>query len=570
MRKIMKSILTIVGPAVLMLALTQCASVQEIEAPLRARASFEVYATPAETKTVNDGLSTLWEQGDGLSLFHAPAGTPTFTSDGLFTVDEPSTGHANGALFGDLQETGSYDWYMVYPYAESASRPTEVSVVVGAPFGEMQVQRGKDSRAHLAGENFPVGGRASGVPGTQTPVLTSAPLISVVAVNVTNPGQGVARITTLRFKAPEMITGAFWVDVTGSAPVFTADEASDEAVLSVEGVATLRAGESAIFYLGIKPFQASAGSTLTLTVNDQVRSVTLSRDVTFSAGKIKTLNVTLDESEPGPQYYFKRVTTVTPGRKYLLVAEDTKQGGLRMACPLPEGTDSGRLPVETVEETEEGIITQDVLDNAFTFSLSDEEYTIRQQDGRYLYNNNKDDVYAGTEPNAGFYWAITFDPAEEYASILNRSRLLQYNPTTSVQKFQTRQSSSTVGRNPWLYELQNDEEATGEFLRKTVPGVYDYKGISWLYADGTSQSSVRTLSGTVVFRIFYPAEFTVVQVSGIPAAPALNDRFSVRMVRYVKQAATHADDFSVTVVKVEDGKAWLLGDGGTGFLVNIQ
>ena len=302
MRKKMKAAITIVGPAVLMLALTQCASVQEIEAPHRAKASFEIYAAPEETKTVNNGLSTLWSQGDGLSVFHAPAGTPSFTSDGLFTIDDPSTGHANGSLLGELQEGSAYDWYMVYPYAESAARPTEVSVVVGAPFGEMQIQRGKDSRAHLAGDCFPVGGRATGVPGTQTPVLTSAPLVSVLAVNVTNPGQGVARISTLRFQAPEMITGAFWVDITGAAPVFTADEASNEAVLSVEGSAILRAGESAVFYLGIKPFQAAAGSTLTLTVNDQVRTVTLAKATTFSAGMIKTLNVTLDESEPGSQY----------------------------------------------------------------------------------------------------------------------------------------------------------------------------------------------------------------------------------------------------------------------------
>jgi hypothetical protein len=145
-----------------------------------------------------------------------------------------------------------------------------------------------------------------------------------------------------------------------------------------------------------------------------------------------------------------------------------------------------------------------------------------------------------------------------------------YNPTSSVQKFETRQTSSSVGRNPWLYELMNDSELTEEFAQKTVPGVYGYNGFDWLYADGISQTSVRTLAGTTAFRIFYPDEFMVIQLTGIPAEPALNDRFPVRFVRYIKQAATHADDFTVTVVKVEDGKAWLMADGGTGFLVQIQ
>ena len=295
--------------------------------------------------------------------------------------------------------------------------------------------------------------------------------------------------------------------------------------------------------------------------------MTLTRDVTFSAGMIKTLNITLDESEPSPLSYFKRTETVVSGHKYILVAEDTREGGLRMACPLPEDLKSGRLPVETVTETEEGVIALEVPDNAFVITQGERGYTIRQQDGRYLYNGGKDDVFAGTEPAASYFWSITFGD-DGLANILNSGRHVQYNP--SVQKFQARQTSSTVGQNPWLYELMNDGDLTDEFVQKTVPGVYGYNGFDWLYADGISQTSVRTLAGTTAFRIFYPEEFMVLQLTGIPAEPALNDRFPVRFVRYIKQAATHADDFTVTVVKVEDGKAWLMADGGTGFLVQIQ
>ena len=127
-----------------------------------------------------------------------------------------------------------------------------------------------------------------------------------------------------------------------------------------------------------------------------------------------------------------------------------------------------------------------------------------------------------------------------------------------------------MGQVPYLYELLNDGEMTDEFVQKTVPGVYGYDGFDWQYADGVSQTSVRTIDGMTAFRIFYPEEFMVIQLTGIPAEPALNDRFPVRFVRYVKQEATHADNFTVTVVKVEDGKAWLMADGGTGFLVQIQ
>ena len=560
--------ITGLAASLLVLALTQCASVQEVEAPHSARqAPFEVYAGPVETRTVNDGMDTRWETGDRFSLFHAPAGTSSFVADDAFTIDNPATGHAQGTVSGLTD--GVYDWYMVYPYAGTAVSPASVPVVVGAPADGRQTQQGKDSRAHLAGGNFPVGGKAAGVSTPQAPNLSVAPLLSVIAVNVTNPGAAVAKVTSVRFQAPEAIVGSFRVDVTGNAPVFQAENATDEALLSVEGSASIRAGESAVFFLGIKPFTAHAGSTLTLTVNDQVRTVTLPRDYTFSAGQIKTMNVTLEESEPGSLFYFKRVNEVTSGHKYIFVSEDIQQGGLRMACPLPEGTASGRMDAVTVTEEDGNVIALDNTDTAFSFVQSENGYTIRQKDGRYVYNNNQDNVYVGTEPGAGYYWTVSFDE-DGLASVVNRYRRIQYNPTASVQKFQIRQVSSSVGQNPWLYELQNDEEIVEEFIQNTVPGVYDYNGVSWLNVDGSSQSSVRTLSGTVAFRIYYPADFTVVQVTGLPASPAVNDRFPIRFVRFVKQAATHAEDFSVTVLKVEDGKAWLMADGGTGFIVNIQ
>ena len=551
-----------------LLALTQCA-VQETEAlqPAAAKASFEVYAQTADTRTVNDGLSTLWENGDTFSLFHAGTGADSYVSDGVFTIDDPETGHAVGSQVS--LGAGAQDWFLTYPASAQATTPAAVPVTVGAAAGEPQVQSGADSRAHLAGENFPVGGRGLAVPATETPVLSVAPLMAVIAVHVSNPGLGSVKVSSVRFRAPEPIVGSFRVDVTGARPVYQEVDATAEAVLSVEGASRIKAGESAVFYLGVKPFTARAGSTLVLTVNDYERAVTLSQAVTFSAGVIKKLNIVLPESEADPQSIFKRTATLVSGHKYIFVAEDTKQNNiLQLAHPLPEGTASGNLEVETVTEDEPDIIVLDSPDNAFTFIANENGYLIRQADGRYLYNDNQDKVFAGTESNNNYYWTITFGE-DGLADIVNRTRRFQYNPTSSVRKFQTRQKSSS-GIFPRIYELQNDEEALNEFLSKTVPGVYDYSGSTWVYEDGTWQTSVRSLAGVVAFRLYHPSDFTVVQVTGIPAQPVVDSQFQIHLVRYVKQVATHADNFTVTVLQVEDGKAWLMGDDGTGFIVKFQ
>ena len=561
----LKSILFGVGTVFVAASLTRCA-VQEADALLPAGTTFEVFAAPAGTRTANDGMSTLWVEGDRFDLFHARAGSPGYVSDGAFTIDDPASGHATGTV-AVLPESAS-DWYMVYPYSGTAATPEEVPVTVGAAAGESQVQAGPGSREHLCGPGFPLGGQAFDVKAADIPALMAAPLVSVLAVHVTNPGPGDIRVRTVSFLAPEEITGGFTVDVTGTFPEFKAVKASDEAVLSVSGTASLKAGESADFFLGIKPFQAPAGSTLTLTVNDQERTVTLSRDVEFSAGKIKTLNVTLDPEGPGPEtsYTYRRVTTVTSGHKYLLVAEDTKTGSLRMAVPLPAETADARMEAEDVTE-EDGVITLSGKDHAFVIRQVENGYTLRQPDGRYVYNGNKDNVLVSAEPESGDVWSLAIEDGGQ-AGFINGGRRFQYNPTSSVRKFQIRKSDT--GSSPWLYELQDEGDALVEFLGKTVPGVYDIDGRDWLYADGTSQTSVRFSGNDLVFRIFEPSVFRVVQVTGLPAEIAVDDRFDIQLVRFVKQVATDRASFTVSVVKVAEGKAWLLSEGGTGFIVCIQ
>ena len=570
MRERMKISRSIAG-AVVVMALTQCASVQEVEVQAPSGGNFEIFATPVDTRTANDGLSTLWVTGDAFSLFHATSGTTAYVSDGAFSVDDPDTGHARGtvtALSGDAS-----DWYLVYPHAAGAASPASVPVTVGAPSGTAQVQAAADDMSHLAGEAFPLIGRALSVGRDETPRLAVSPAVAVVAVNVTNPGEGDALVSSVRFTASEPVVGTFTVDATGAEPVFKAVSASAEAVLELDVSALLKKGENAVFYLGIKPFVAKAGATLTLQVNDQVRTVTLAKDSAFPAGKIKTLNMTLDPSAPSEEgtYYFKKVDTFSPGKTYIFVAEDTDEDGevhRLMASAIPEGTKNAPLTAREVT-VEDGIITLSSRQDAFTFYESEYGTLIRQADGRYLYNRNSvsvSDLYADTDIKTGSYWTITMDSWKR-AVITNRLFQIKYNP--DVAAFQVRKTDDS-GIYPFLYELQNSEDAVDAFLENTVPGVYSYEGADWLYQEGTGQISVRTGAETIAFRIFEPATYTVLQVTGIPVGVAEGDRLSVRLARYVKQAVTHSSTLSAKVVHLEDGKAWLMAGNGTGFIVCIQ
>jgi hypothetical protein len=551
------------------LALTRCA-VQEVELAEPAGPSFEVYALPGDTRTVNDGLATQWLTGDKFNLYHADAGSKTYTTDGAFTVDDPETGHAVGSV---AALTGaSHDWYLAYPYASSASSPASVPVTIGAAAGTAQVQAGAESMAHLAGPAVPLRGKASAVAADATPSITVSPAVSVLAVNVMNPGEADVTVTEIRFKAPEAIVGTFTMDITGETPTFKAVNASDEAILSISGGAVLNGGGNGIFYLVVKPFSAGAGTQLTLSVNGQARTVSLTAATRFSPGRMKTLNFTLEEDQSGGTgpYFFKRVNTFSAGNQYILVADENPEGTpvLRMAHALPAGSKSGRLAAEDVTE-EDGLIILNSLENAFSFYAGESGTLIRQADGRYLYNNNSsDDVYAGTTPAAGYYWTITFE-GTGLANIVNRQRQLKYNAAERVRAFQTRKTGDS-GLLIRLYELQNSDAAREAFLKESTPGVYAYEGSDWLYADGSTQTSIRTGGGTIAFRIFEPSAYSVLQLTGLPVAFAENDRFNVRFTRYVKQAATHVSDLSVQVLRIADGKAWLMAGNGSGFIICLQ
>lgn len=532
--------------------------------------SFEVYALPSDTRTVNDGLATLWLEGDKFNLFHADAGSKTYTADGVFTVDDPETGHALGSVA--TLSAAAHDWYMAYPDAAAAASPTAVPVTIGAAAGTAQVQAGAEDMAHLAGPAVPLRGKASAVAADATPSIAVAPAVSVLAVNVMNPGEADVTVTEVRFKAPEAIVGTFTMDITGDTPTFKAVNASAEAVLSVSGGAVLKGGDNGIFYLVVKPFSAGAGTQLTLSVNGQERTVSLTAATRFIAGRMKTLNFTLEEDHSGGtgSYFFKRTNTFSAGRQYILVADENPEGtpALRMAQALPAGTKSGRLAAEDVTE-EDGLIVISSLENAFSFYEGESGTLIRQADGRYLYNNNNsDDVYAGTDPAIGYYWTITQD-ATGLASIVNRLRQLKYNANERVRAFQTRKTGDS-GLLIYLYELQNSDAAKEAFLKESTPGVYAYEGSDWLYADGSMQISIRTGAESVTFRLFEPSTYSVLQLSGIPVAFAENDRFNVRFTRYVKQAATHVSDLTVQVLRIADGKAWLMAGNGSGFIICIQ
>ena len=271
---------------------------------------FEVVLNFEETRTVTeDGIHTKWAEGDKINVIHAEAGTTEYkhdTPDKAYVVSDTETGVFKGTLQGgDLEAGKSYDWYLFYPYSKFITSPVNTSenggyVYVGGRSDQSQTQNGYNSRLHLAGGDkygcFPLYGVVKNVPAATQPVVTMKHVASAIAINVKNATSDPITISEVAFTAPEAIIGQFYVSFDKEPLAFEPQTYSAAtASVKVENPTALAAGETAILYMGIKPFTAKSGDKLSIKITADKgiveKEITLPSNVQFKPGLVKTINV---------------------------------------------------------------------------------------------------------------------------------------------------------------------------------------------------------------------------------------------------------------------------------------
>lgn len=289
------------------LALTNCDK-QSTEPQLPTEGTpFEIIASTVDTKTTNDGLKTVWAANDALNVFHAVAGSTDYGTNDKFTwtgTDNKFSGNLTESL-GD----GSYDWYALYPYNSHILTPgerTDGYTYIGDTRGVNQ--DGNNSTAHLCDNRCPLYGVAKGVDAKSSVNLTMHHLASVVKIVVKNSNDAELTVSSIDFTANEDIVGSYYIDITKSPVEYNKsgdDFVKKVATLNVKNGTPIAKGESAEFYIPIKPFTAASGSTLKISVNGYEKSLTMPRDVTFNAGQIKEVSFNYDKTTVVADYVAK-------------------------------------------------------------------------------------------------------------------------------------------------------------------------------------------------------------------------------------------------------------------------
>lgn len=291
----MKKIFALGWMLVAALALTNC-SKEETVAPAMEN-DFVVYANLDATRTVADGYSTSWADGDNLNIFHAVAGETTYVSDGEFKLTNVEAGTFEGTVTG-VEEGVSYDWYAYYPYDSHIPSPANTGSGYIAIAAQSQAQAGNDNTTHTSGA--PLYGVVKGG-SSSAPEFSMKHLSSMIKVNVTNTLDEAISIKSILVEtAGTKISGTYYVDITGDAPAYASSGDNytySNVSLEVSGEEAINPETSAAFYLTVCPFEVKEGATetITVTVTDNsdevsVREYTIPAGKGFAPGKVTTLN----------------------------------------------------------------------------------------------------------------------------------------------------------------------------------------------------------------------------------------------------------------------------------------
>lgn len=191
---------------------------------------------------------------------------------------------------------------------------------------------------------------------------------------------------------------------------------------------------------------ATTGAVSLVAAGQTTITATTPETDTYAAGSASyTLTVTDLASMPK----FQKATTITSGKRYLIVATENEGADLHIAGAIT--SNFGYLDlVDPAHVDNDGTVIMNDLDNAFTITAVDGGYNIQQADGRYLYMKDSHDSFnADNAPSEGDVWTI--EPQADGTFIITnvlKNKFVQYNPNYSSFGSYT----DTRGLLPMLYE----------------------------------------------------------------------------------------------------------------------
>ena len=370
---------------------------------------FEIVAASPATKTVNDGLNTNWAANDALTVFHAEAGSTIYGSNDKFSIaaEDLTSGTFKGTLTVALESDKSYDWYAIYPYNEHYATPANTTCY--QQISNNQTQNGYDSKAHLAGNKFPLVGKAVAVAGDVKPNIEMSQVCAVIKLEVTNNSGEDLTITSASVTSTKVnLAGGYFINFAGDEVVLVDENDMymfKTVNLNVNQGEIIPNNGTAVLYLGVKPFVAN-DETLTISVNGYEKPLVIpAKDVKFEAGKIKKVAFSYDNTAEETDFSGEwLITGVNEDDTYAMGEYVSGSNIKAISSPISFNVEG------KVMETSE-IAAGKVSITKISEGVYKGMYTIQDVSGNYLYaaSSSANQMKTQSEPSINAYWTITLN-----------------------------------------------------------------------------------------------------------------------------------------------------------------
>ena len=349
----------------------------------------------------------------------------------------------------------------------------------------------------------------------------------------------------------------FTVDLSGTFTAPTLTKATDAA-------ATYASSETSVATV-----DASTGDVTLVGAGTTTITATTPETDTYMAGSASyTLTITDVASMPK----FQKVTTVTSGKRYLIVVENN--GEISVAQPVPAtGNPYGYLNVTAPAATDaDGNIYMEDITNAFTITTVEGGYYIQQADGRYLYQTGTFDSFNVGSAGSNAVWTIE-SQADGTFLITNVAMNKYVQFSTRYNSFGSYEEEQQGAIRPMLYEEVGGKEAPEfSFAAQTATlNLLDAGAFTAPALNSTSDGAVTyTSSNTEVATIDADGRIEALAqgTTTITATVAETDEFTAATAEFTLHVTTLSDYMKTTAV--ESGKTYILAADNEGTAVIAQ
>ena len=423
------------------ISLTNCQP-KELGTEVLPGKTFTIAATTQmDTKTTNDGMSTLWEAADSVNVFFGESAAKGTIQKGA------GSKQATFEIAGTAP-SGAVDWYLFFPYNSHMTDPNGTAGYNYIGHSKGLNQDGFDNMSALRGNVCPMYGVAEGKTADEV-LVTMKQLTSVIEFNLTNNTGSAVVVNSISLNATEDIVGTYYINFASDPVVYTSSGDSyvyNTATVNIED-GSLNNGESGKAYLPIKPYTHDSSKTFDVTVNctvgDEAYSEVISlspsgNQCVFAAGKIKKVNLNLNKLTPksdsiadahtassGTEMIFRDVLVASVMKQGFFITDNTDilLVFLKAAPSVTKGqkvTVEGKItkyqgnkqvnndPAPTITANGTGSVT-----------LSPVTYNGAQIDAAYVDNNAK---YVKVEATATSTTNLTVEGAECVLYVANNNR----------------------------------------------------------------------------------------------------------------------------------------------------